>query len=87
MLLAGDVEAVAQSELPPLRPDVLLVPHHGSATTDLGWLSATVGGLAIVSVGANDFGHPADSVLDVVRELGVPIKSTRAEGSIDVPLG
>ncbi len=87
MLLAGDIEAVAQRELPPLRPDVLLVPHHGSATTDLDWLAATVGPLAIISVGPNTYGHPNDEVLDLLDATGARVMTTAADGDIVVPLG
>lgn len=87
LLLPGDVEAVAQQELPALRPDVLLVPHHGSATTDLRWLEATVGDVAVISVGANTFGHPAPEVVDLLHRLGVEVAITHEEGDVVIPLG
>ncbi len=86
MLLAGDVEAVAQRELPPVRPDVLLVPHHGSATTDVGWLTATAGEVAIISVGANTYGHPAPVVLGALEQVGVRTFITRRDGDVVVSL-
>jgi competence protein ComEC len=76
LLLAGDIEGVAQVELPALRPDVLLVPHHGSATTDLSWLRETVGPLAVLSYGENTFGHPAPEVVDVLVEVGAGVLRT-----------
>ncbi len=76
LLLAGDIEAVAQVELPGLRPDVLLVPHHGSATTDLGWLRETVGPLAVLSYGENTFGHPTPEVIDVLVDSATDILRT-----------
>jgi len=84
LLLPGDIEAVAQLELPDLRPDVLLVPHHGSATTDLRWLERTVGPLAVISVGDNTFGHPASEILDVLQ--GTSVRETRIDGDIVVSL-
>lgn len=86
MLLAGDVEAIAQQELPAVRPDVLLVPHHGSATTDLDWLADTVGSRAIISVGSNDYGHPAPGVLRTLVDLGVEVATTQDHGDISVEL-
>ncbi len=87
VLLAGDVEAVAQSELPPLRPDVLLVPHHGSATSDLRWLASTAGRIVVISVGENHFGHPAPPVVETLAATGAEVRTTLEEGTIDVELG
>ena len=85
ILLAGDIEAVAQSELPGVVPDVMLVPHHGSATTDLRWLAATVGPLAILSYGDNTYGHPAPSVIDTLAVAGTRMETTYA-GDVVVSL-
>jgi competence protein ComEC len=87
LLLPGDIEAVAQKELPPVRPDVLLVPHHGSATTDLDWLAATAGPVAVVSVGENGYGHPVPDVLKVLRAEGAAVWITQQAGDIVLPLG
>jgi competence protein ComEC len=87
MFLGGDVETVAQRELPSLRPDVLLVPHHGSATTDPDWLRRTVGAVAVVSVGPNTYGHPSPVVLDVLESEAVRVLTTQHDGDVVVPLG
>ena len=87
MLLPGDIESVAQRELPPLRPDVLLVPHHGSATTDLEWLAETVQSMAVISVGPNSYGHPSIDVLEVLERSGARTLVTSRDGDIVVPLG
>ena len=86
LLLAGDAESSAQRELPDLQPDVLLVPHHGSSTTDLDWLGHTLEKVAVVSVGENTYGHPTPEVMEVLRESGVEIHVTRDEGDVSVPL-
>ena len=83
-LLPGDIEAVAQRELPKVRPDVLMVPHHGSATTDLAWLTATVGPIAIISVGENTYGHPAPEVLETLDRAGAQLHTTQGEGDVRV---
>ncbi len=85
VLLAGDIEAVAQGELQSLHPEVLLVPHHGAATTDLSWLEQTVGSLAIVSVGQNTYGHPDPGVLGVLTNAGAEVRTTMDMGDISVP--
>jgi competence protein ComEC len=76
LLLAGDIEAVAQVELPVLHPDVLLIPHHGSATTDLDWLAETIGPLAVLSYGENSYGHPSSGVVDTLETLPTRIMRT-----------
>ena len=86
LLLAGDIEAVAQRELPAVLPDVMLVPHHGSATSDLDWLARTAGQLAVISVGENTYGHPSPAVLEALRVAGVQVQLTRDVGDVVVPL-
>ncbi len=85
-LLTGDVEAVAQGELPPLRPAILQVPHHGSATTDLRWLRETVGTVAVISVGPNTFGHPTQTVLDALAGTPARVFLTQRDGDVVIPL-
>ena len=86
VLLPGDIEAIAQRELPCLHPDILLVPHHGSASTDRAWLAATVGDVAVISVGPNTYGHPAPEILAVVAESGVDARMTIEEGDVSIEL-
>ncbi len=85
LLLTGDIERVAQLELPSLHPDVLLVPHHGSATTDLDWLAATVGPLAVISYGENSYGHPSSRVVDVLDKATTRVLHTEG-GDVTVRL-
>ncbi|MGI9528330.1 MAG: ComEC/Rec2 family competence protein [Acidimicrobiia bacterium] len=87
LLLPGDVEAVAQADLGPVRADVLVVPHHGSATTDLAWLEASVSGEAILSYGENRYGHPHPDVVALLDTLGVVTRHTAIDGDVVVPLG
>ncbi len=87
LLLPGDIEAIAQRELPPLEPDILLVPHHGSGSTDPEWLEATVGDLAVISVGPNTYGHPASETLAVLADCDTAVRMTMDEGDITIPLG
>jgi competence protein ComEC len=87
ILLAGDIEAVAQRELAPVAPDVLLVPHHGSATSDLEWLERTLDEVAILSYGPNTYGHPDPAVVDVLEHSGAEIHRTATDGDITIELG
>jgi competence protein ComEC len=89
LLLAGDVEPEAQrllaQALPGLRVDVLKVPHHGSRYQDPAWLDSLGAQLAVVSVGeGNDYGHPAASTLDVLRDGGTTVVRTDQRGDVVV---
>ena len=87
LLLPGDVGSVAQRSLPEVVPDILMVPHHGAATTDLDWLAKTVGEVAVVSVGPNTYGHPAPEVLAVLEEAGARVLTTWESGDVVIPMG
>jgi len=86
MLLAGDIEAFAQGELSHLRADVLKVPHQGAATSDPEWLEEVGADLAVISVGTNQFGHPAEWVIEVLEESGAEVVRTDQVGDVVVPL-
>jgi competence protein ComEC len=81
-LLAGDVETYAQADLGPVRADVLKVPHQGAATTDLDWLRASAGRVAVVSVGPNDFGHPSPEVIATLEAAGATVYRTDRDGDV-----
>ncbi len=86
LLLPGDAGAVAQANLPPLAPDVMLVPHHGAATTDPGWLAQTVGDTAVISVGPNTYGHPAPETMAVLEAHHTTVLITQELGDVVVAL-
>jgi len=87
ILFPGDVEEIAQADLGPLPADILKVPHHGSATSDLAWLAGNGAAIAIVSVGENSFGHPSEAVIVALLESGATTLRTDLEGDIVIPLG
>ena len=86
MLLTGDIETFAQADLDYLRADVLKVPHQGGATSDAEWLRRIGAGLAVISVGPNQFGHPAEWVIEVLEEAGAEIARTDEVGDVLVHL-
>ena len=86
VLLAGDVEKLAQSELGPIRADILKVPHHGSSTSDFAWLTATQASLAVIQVGENSFGHPALEVVDVLIGAGMRVQRTDRDHDVVIPM-
>lgn len=88
VLLTGDLEPAAQRALlgaeQGLTADVLKVAHHGSPHQDHDLLTGVGARLALISVGDNDYGHPARRVLDALRADGVGVYRTDEHGSIAV---
>lgn len=85
MLLAGDIETYAQSDLAHLRADVLKVPHQGAGTSEASWLTAVGSEIAVISVGPNDFGHPAPWVVSTLEETSEVLR-TDQDGDVIVDL-
>lgn len=66
---------------PPI--DVLKVAHHGSRyTTTAGFLASTRPRTAVISVGANSYGHPTQETIDRLHASGARVYSTQKSGSI-----
>ena len=67
--------------------DILVVGHHGSkyASSDE-LLREAGGGLAIISVGYNTFGHPASETLEALEAYGYEIKRTDEDGTVEIRL-
>ena len=84
VLLAGDIEAAVERRLVLRSVDVLLVPHHGSATSSTdGFVSAARPRFAVVGAGFdNRFGHPNPAVLERYRDAGAHILSTADSGEL-----
>jgi competence protein ComEC len=85
-LLTGDIEEAAQADLGTMTADVLKVPHHGGATSNLSWLAGVEPVIAVVSVGENDYGHPAAEVIDVLASGGAVVVRTDQVGDVVIPL-
>ena len=86
-LLAGDAGFPAESAMASRlhRVDVLKVGHHGSRwSTGDAWLDALAPPVAIVSLGRNDYGHPAAETLARLRRHGVAVHRTDQEGTVTV---
>jgi len=84
-LLTGDLEAEGEQGLLDARVNlsaaVLKVAHHGSAhSTTPGLLAAVRPVISIISVGENDFDHPAPSTLS--RLDGTILYRTDQQGDI-----
>lgn len=93
VLLTSDIEAEDEAELlarvPELLPaQVLLVPHHGSATSSTpAFLQAVGAHEAIVPVGyRNRFGHPKAAVMARYQAMGARIWRTDQDGAVSIQL-
>jgi competence protein ComEC len=89
-LLAGDLGVHAESALAgrvgPI--DLLKVGHHGSAgSSGTPWLAELRPRAAIVSVGANRYGHPAPAAMARLADAGVEVWRTDREGTVRATVG
>lgn len=79
--VSGELALMEQIELPPL--DLLVVGHHGAATsTGDALLAATTPRCAVISVGANAYGHPSQQVLDRLTAYGCVVLRTDEDGTV-----
>jgi len=93
-LLPGDIERGAERALlaaraPALAAAVLVVPHHGSATSSTREFVAAVGArYALIPAGyRNRFGFPAPPVSARYRAAGATVLDTGTGGAITVRVG
>lgn len=92
LLLPGDIEAPAERYLldhrrsEALASDVLVMPHHGSATSSSpAFLDTVAPRLAIVSAGwHNRWGFPKPAVIDRYRARGIRVANTATSGAITI---
>ena len=92
VLITGDVAGATERKLVEAQDlsdtDILVVGHHGSKySTSEELLQETEPELAIISVGYNNYGHPAEEVLDRLREHDVTIYRTDECGRILISTG
>jgi len=90
LLVTGDIERRGESAVltQPLAADVVVVPHHGSATSSSpAFVSAVDARYAIVSAGyANRWGFPRPEVRERWRESGATVVVTGDAGAVSVEL-
>jgi competence protein ComEC len=91
VLLTADIERSVETQLvervpQSLAADVLLVPHHGSATSSSDeFLTRVHPRIAIIPVGhRNRFHHPSDAVLLRYRQVGAQLFRTDRDGALRV---
>jgi competence protein ComEC len=86
-LFAGDAGFSAESAMGRAlrKVDLLKVGHHGSrGSTGDGWLCALAPAAAVISLGRNDYGHPAPATLARLRAHGIAVHRTDREGTVTV---
>jgi competence protein ComEC len=90
LLLTGDIERRGETALltEPIAADVVVVPHHGSATSSSpSFVAAVAAKHAIVSAGyANRWGFPRPEVRERWRESGAEVIATGGAGAVSIVL-
>ena len=77
----GERILLKTAEIPDL--EILVAGHHGSKTSTCEeLLSATMPEIVAISVGKNYYGHPAQEVLDRLKEFGCTVYRTDIHGNI-----
>lgn len=92
-LLSGDIERLSEMNLSergqPLATEVLVVPHHGSASSSTpAFLAAVSPRHIVIPVGhRNRYGHPHPEVMARYRALPASIWRTDRDGAVTLRLG
>ncbi len=89
VLFTGDIDKNGERRLvyrgADLDSDILKVAHHGSDTSGLPEFTDSVSpDVAVISCGENDYGHPAESVLDAFAARNVPVLRTDTQGTVRI---
>ena len=94
ILFTGDIEEIAENEILKdyekneniLKSDILKVAHHGSKTSSTKrFIEAVSPGVALIGVGKNNnFGHPSESILELLKSKSVKIYRTDENGEITI---
>lgn len=87
ILITGDADSFTEGMLVKYCPipdiELLMVGHHGSKhSTSQELLDAVRPELAVISVGYNSYGHPAEPVLTRLADAGVRVLRTDRSGSV-----
>lgn len=88
-LFIGDIGFKTENDLIAdghnLDVDYLKVAHHGSKnSTGTDFLNQTTPQRAVISVGENSYGHPAEDALNRIKESGAEIWTTLEKGTISL---
>lgn len=86
-LYTADIDSSIEADLvslgTPIASEVLKVAHHGSSySTSPLFVSAVMPSEAVISVGANSYGHPSLEVIDRLIASGARVWRTDVDGTI-----
>lgn len=90
LLLTGDAEEPEEKELLAsgvnLQADILKAGHHGSETSSSeAFIKAVDPEIVLISDGVgNSYGHPSPRTLKRFERLGIPVRRTDLEGTINI---
>jgi competence protein ComEC len=93
MLFTGDAGAQTEARVlasgVDVRADILKVGHHGSAYSSTpAFVAAVRARSALISVGRHNlFGHPAQTTLTTLQQLGTTVYRTDRCGAVSVEVG
>lgn len=88
LLVTGDLEeeltaALLRQDRLPQEVDLLKVAHHGAANGGLDLLKSREPAVALIGVGEeNSYGHPDQSILDALAEVGAVTYRTDLHGTV-----
>lgn len=83
--MAGQTEQLLAQTYPLPDVEVLVVSHHGSRySSDESFLRAITPDNAVISVGDNRYGHPAEETLRRLQAVGTTVWRTDQQGSIRI---
>ncbi|MGE5676434.1 MAG: DNA internalization-related competence protein ComEC/Rec2 [Pseudomonadota bacterium] len=86
-LLSGDIGSITEAGLvqEAIASSVLKVPHHGSATSSsTEFLDAVEPNVSIISVGNNNFGHPAEETVRRLEANSGKVYRTDESGAVTI---
>ena len=84
--MAEELRLTREQEL--AGTELLVAGHHGSADASAPQLLAELGGdTAVISVGYNSYGHPAEETLERLALCGYNIYRTDKDGTVEIRIG
>jgi len=93
VLITGDIgeeteqKMAAVYEEGSMQTDVLQVPHHGSKySSSDALIRAASPAAAVVQVGVNRYGHPAQEVIDRYEQSGIAVYRNDLDGAVGIDL-
>lgn len=91
LLITGDIDQEGERQLleqlpeEGLKTDILKIAHHGSRYSSCPeFLEAAAPSMAVIQVGKNNFGHPAQSVIENCGQKGIMVYRNDTSGAIGI---